>query len=141
MRLKDLVKGHVSPFVRAACAPHRTRQASPGATWTTSESGVRPQHDPSRTEPASGIAALRRKPAAPRAGPPGPTRAVRQTRSTRKDDRDPKPAYVKSYENLAFTRDDDGVLVLRFHTNSGSVMFTGRTHKELPASAQEPRSG
>jgi hypothetical protein len=26
------------------------------------------------------------------------------------------PTYADKYENLALTRDDDGVLVLRFHT-------------------------
>ena len=36
-----------------------------------------------------------------------------------------EPGYANSYENLAFTRDDDGVLVLRFHTNGGPVVSTG----------------
>ena len=36
-----------------------------------------------------------------------------------------KPSYFEKYENLAFTRDDDGVLVLRFHTNGGPIVFTG----------------
>ena len=31
------------------------------------------------------------------------------------------PTYFDKYENLAFRRDDDGVLVLRFHTNGGPV--------------------
>jgi hypothetical protein len=35
-------------------------------------------------------------------------------------------AYVDKYENLALTRDDDGSLVLRFHTAGGPAMFTGR---------------
>jgi hypothetical protein len=35
------------------------------------------------------------------------------------------PAYANNYENLAFTR-DDGVLVLRFHTNGGP---RGRPHR------------
>jgi enoyl-CoA hydratase/carnithine racemase len=48
-----------------------------------------------------------------------------------------EPGYANSYENLAFTRDDDGVLVLRFHTNGGPVVFTGRTHEELPAALEQ----
>lgn len=32
------------------------------------------------------------------------------------------PAYANNYENLALTRDDDGVLVLRFRTNGGPVV-------------------
>jgi enoyl-CoA hydratase/carnithine racemase len=43
------------------------------------------------------------------------------------------PAYFKKYENLAFTRDDEGVLVLRFHTK----VFTGQTHQDLPAALEE----
>lgn len=48
-----------------------------------------------------------------------------------------KPAYVDKYENLAFERDDQGVLVLRFHTAGGAVVFTGRTHEDLPAALEE----
>jgi enoyl-CoA hydratase/carnithine racemase len=48
-----------------------------------------------------------------------------------------RPAYFDKYENLAFTRDDDGVLVLRFHTNGGPVVFTGQTHQDLPAALEE----
>jgi enoyl-CoA hydratase/carnithine racemase len=47
------------------------------------------------------------------------------------------PAYFEKYENLAFSRDDDGVLVLRFHTNGGPVVFTGQTHHDLPAALEE----
>jgi enoyl-CoA hydratase/carnithine racemase len=47
------------------------------------------------------------------------------------------PAYFEKYENLAFNRDDDGVLVLRFHTNGGPVVFTGQTHQDLPAALEE----
>jgi enoyl-CoA hydratase/carnithine racemase len=47
------------------------------------------------------------------------------------------PAYADKYENLSFTRDDDGVLVLRFHTDGGPVVFTGRTHEDLPAALEE----
>lgn len=47
------------------------------------------------------------------------------------------PAYFETYENLAFTRDGDGVLVLRFHTNDGPVVFTGQTHEDLPVALEE----
>lgn len=47
------------------------------------------------------------------------------------------PAYFEKYENLAFTRDDDGVLVLRFHTNGGPVVFTGQTHSDFTAVLEE----
>jgi enoyl-CoA hydratase/carnithine racemase len=47
------------------------------------------------------------------------------------------PAYFEKYENLAFTRDGDGVLVLRFHTSGGPLVFTGRTHQDLPAALEE----
>src|ERR1700758_2292933 len=43
------------------------------------------------------------------------------------------PAYFEKYDNLAFSRDDDGVLVLRFHTNGGPVVFTGQTHSDFTA--------
>ena len=48
-----------------------------------------------------------------------------------------EPAYANSYENLALTRDDDGVLVLRFHTNGGPVIFTGGTHEDFPAALEQ----
>jgi enoyl-CoA hydratase/carnithine racemase len=47
------------------------------------------------------------------------------------------PTYFETYENLAFTRDEDGVLVLRFHTNGGPIVFTGQTHQDLPAALEE----
>jgi enoyl-CoA hydratase/carnithine racemase len=47
------------------------------------------------------------------------------------------PAYFNKYENLAFTRDEHGVLLLRFHTAGGPVIFTGRTHEELPPALEE----
>jgi enoyl-CoA hydratase/carnithine racemase len=47
------------------------------------------------------------------------------------------PPYFDSYENLAFARDDDGVLVLRFHTDGGPVVFTGQTHQDLPPALEE----
>jgi enoyl-CoA hydratase/carnithine racemase len=47
------------------------------------------------------------------------------------------PAYANSYENLAFTRDDDGVLVLRFHTDGGPITFTGQTHSDFTAALEQ----
>jgi enoyl-CoA hydratase/carnithine racemase len=40
------------------------------------------------------------------------------------------------YENLAFTR-DDGVLTMRFHTDGGPIVFTGRIHEDLPSALEE----
>jgi enoyl-CoA hydratase/carnithine racemase len=47
-----------------------------------------------------------------------------------------RPAYFDEYENLGLSRDDDGVLVLRFHTNGGPIVFTGQTHQDLPAALE-----
>lgn len=47
------------------------------------------------------------------------------------------PEYFNKYENLAFSRDESGVLVLRFHTNGGPIVFTGQTHQDLPAALEE----
>jgi enoyl-CoA hydratase/carnithine racemase len=47
------------------------------------------------------------------------------------------PGYFDRYENLAFARDDDGVLVLRFHTDGGPIVFTGQTHQDFPAALEE----
>ena len=47
------------------------------------------------------------------------------------------PAYAGKYENLAVTRDEHGVLVLRFHTDEGPIVFTGKTHEDLPAALEE----
>jgi enoyl-CoA hydratase/carnithine racemase len=47
-----------------------------------------------------------------------------------------KAAYFDKYENLAFSR-DDGVLMLRFHTNGGPIVFTGQTHEDLPQALEE----
>ncbi|HEY2313785.1 MAG TPA: enoyl-CoA hydratase/isomerase family protein [Streptosporangiaceae bacterium] len=48
----------------------------------------------------------------------------------------PSPAYFDSYKNFAFSR-DDGVLVLRFHTDGGPLVFTGQTHQDLPPALEE----
>jgi enoyl-CoA hydratase/carnithine racemase len=47
------------------------------------------------------------------------------------------PAYFGKYENLAFERDDDGVLVLRFHTDGGPIVFTERTHQDFTVALEE----
>jgi len=47
------------------------------------------------------------------------------------------PGYFEKYENLAFSRGADGVLVLRFHTNGGPVVFTGQTHTNFTAVLEE----
>jgi len=48
-----------------------------------------------------------------------------------------RPDYFDEYENLGLSRDDDGVLVLRFHTNGGPVVFTGQTHQDLPPALEK----
>jgi enoyl-CoA hydratase/carnithine racemase len=47
-----------------------------------------------------------------------------------------EPAYFSSYENLAFSR-AHGVLTLRFHTDGGPLVFTGKTHEDLPGALDE----
>jgi enoyl-CoA hydratase/carnithine racemase len=47
------------------------------------------------------------------------------------------PDYFDRYVNLAFSRDDDGVLILRFHTDGGPIVFTGQTHQDFPAALEE----
>jgi enoyl-CoA hydratase/carnithine racemase len=46
------------------------------------------------------------------------------------------PTYFDSYKNFALSR-DDGVLVLRFHTDGGPLVFTGQTHQDLPPALEE----
>lgn len=48
-----------------------------------------------------------------------------------------EPSYFGKYDNLAFERDGEGVLVLRFHTDGGPIVFTGRTHEDFPAALEE----
>jgi enoyl-CoA hydratase/carnithine racemase len=48
-----------------------------------------------------------------------------------------RPAYFEAYENLASSRDEEGVLVLRFHADGGCVVFTGQTHQDFPAGLEE----
>jgi enoyl-CoA hydratase/carnithine racemase len=47
------------------------------------------------------------------------------------------PSYFEKYENFAFTRNDQGVLLWRFHTDGGPIMFTGQTHEHLPEVLEE----
>jgi 1,4-dihydroxy-2-naphthoyl-CoA synthase len=47
------------------------------------------------------------------------------------------PPYFDKDDNLAFERDADGVLVLRFHTDTGPVVFTGQLHEDLPAALED----
>lgn len=47
------------------------------------------------------------------------------------------PSYFEAFENLAMTRDENGVLTLRFHTDGGPIVFTGKTHEDLPRALEE----
>ena len=47
------------------------------------------------------------------------------------------PDYFTAYENLAMTRDDDGVLLVRLHTDGAALTFTGQTHEDLPAALED----
>lgn len=42
------------------------------------------------------------------------------------------PDYFHKYENLSFYRDENGILEVKMHTNGGSLVFTGKTHREFP---------
>lgn len=42
-----------------------------------------------------------------------------------------QPNYFTAYANLAMTRDAQGVLEVRMHTNDGPLVFTGQTHTDL----------
>lgn len=42
------------------------------------------------------------------------------------------PPYFDKFQNLALSRDEDGVLLMRFHTDGGPIVFTGQTHQDLP---------
>ncbi len=43
-----------------------------------------------------------------------------------------RPTYFDAYANLAFERTDTGVLIVRFHTDNGPVVFTGDVHHQFP---------
>jgi enoyl-CoA hydratase/carnithine racemase len=42
------------------------------------------------------------------------------------------PSYFTQYPNFALERADDGVLVVRLHTDGGPLLFTGQTHRDFP---------
>ncbi|BAC90490.1 enoyl-CoA hydratase/isomerase family protein [Gloeobacter violaceus] len=42
-----------------------------------------------------------------------------------------QPEYFSKYENLIFTRDEQGILTVRMHTQGGPLVFTGKTHREF----------
>jgi enoyl-CoA hydratase/carnithine racemase len=45
--------------------------------------------------------------------------------------------YFEKYQNFQLTRDEDGVLLMRFHTNGGPITFTGQTHQDFPELLEE----
>lgn len=47
------------------------------------------------------------------------------------------PSYFDAYANLAITRDENGVLTVRFHTDGGPIVFTGQTHEDLTHALEE----
>lgn len=47
------------------------------------------------------------------------------------------PDYFTKYENFTLTRGEDGVLLVRFHTNGGPLTFTGQTHEDFPTLLEE----
>jgi enoyl-CoA hydratase/carnithine racemase len=48
-----------------------------------------------------------------------------------------QPNYFDKYENLDFSRDQNGILTMRFHTNQQRILFTGKTHEDLPHALEE----
>ena len=46
------------------------------------------------------------------------------------------PDYFTKYQNLAMSRDEDGVLLVRLHTDGGPITFTGQTHEDFPAALE-----
>lgn len=47
------------------------------------------------------------------------------------------PDYFGAYKNFAMSRDENGVLILRFHTDGGPIVFTGQTHEDLPRALED----
>ncbi len=43
-----------------------------------------------------------------------------------------RPAYFDAFPNLAFERDDRGVLTVRWHTEGGPLVFDARAHSDFP---------
>ena len=47
------------------------------------------------------------------------------------------PDYFGKFKNFAMSRDENGVLTFRFHTDGGPITFTGQTHEDLPHAFEE----
>jgi enoyl-CoA hydratase/carnithine racemase len=47
------------------------------------------------------------------------------------------PPYFEKFQNLVLSRDEDGVLLMRFHTDGGPIVFTGQAHQDLPEVLEE----
>jgi enoyl-CoA hydratase/carnithine racemase len=47
------------------------------------------------------------------------------------------PSYFGAYQNLAMSRDEIGVLTVRFHTDGGPIVFTEQTHADLPRALED----
>ncbi len=47
------------------------------------------------------------------------------------------PSYFGAYRNLAMSRDDNGVLTVRFQTDGGPIVFTEQTHEDLPQALED----
>jgi enoyl-CoA hydratase/carnithine racemase len=47
------------------------------------------------------------------------------------------PPYFAKFQNIALSRDEDGVLLMRFHTDGGPIVFSGQTHQDLPEVLEE----
>lgn len=47
------------------------------------------------------------------------------------------PSYFDAYKNLTMSRDGNGVLTLRFHTDGGPIVFTGQTHEDFPRALED----
>lgn len=47
------------------------------------------------------------------------------------------PKYFDAFNNFAMSRDENGVLTFRFHTDGGPIAFTGKTHEDFPRALEE----
>ena len=47
------------------------------------------------------------------------------------------PSYFDAYKNLAMSRDGNGVLTLRFHTDDGPIVFTEQTHEDFSRALED----
>jgi enoyl-CoA hydratase/carnithine racemase len=48
-----------------------------------------------------------------------------------------QPDYFTKYANFALSRDGEGVLLVRLHTNGGPIVFTGDAHRDFPVLLEE----